>query len=531
MSIDPMSLFRKYSIVIIVGVLVVVLGAYYLFVKENTPPDTVVVSKRDLKSVVSFAGSVEPARRVSLSFQSSGRVGKVYVDVGDTVKEGQKLAILSNAEAIASLAQARASYEAEKANLNDILKGTRPEKVAVNQAQVDSATSNLNSSQSSLRDALESTYSKADDVVHNTLDPLFDNDVSPSGGYNISPRLVYSPINVQLKSSIESKRAQLEKSLYDWKSQSDLGYVNITNSNILMAENTLSDISSLLNDITQSFVNSDKPSSISQATFDSWKSSVSLARSNISSASSLMSSADEKLSSAKTALAVAQNELSLSKAGATSDAILSERAKLTAAEAKVSQLEAQLSNTYIISPIDGVVASRNVDPGETVSISGASGSSASPAFTVISKSKFEIKANVSELDVGRLKIGNHADIVLDAFGPNEHFDASLSRIDPGETIVGNSPAYGVVLQFVDDKGKVLSGMTANAKIVSEEKDGVLAIPASVIKHRDGKEYVDVYMGDEGTKEFEIVTGIEGTDSFIEVISGVKEGDRILVPTV
>jgi multidrug resistance efflux pump len=296
------------------------------------------------------------------------------------------LAILSNAEAIASLAQARASYEAEKANLNDILKGTRPEKVAVNQAQVDSATSNLNSSQSSLRDALESTYSKADDVVHNTLDPLFDNDVSPSGGYNISPRLVYSPINVQLKSSIESKRAQLEKSLYDWKSQSDLGYVNITNSNILMAENTLSDISSLLNDITQSFVNSDKPSSISQATFDSWKSSVSLARSNISSASSLMSSADEKLSSAKTALAVAQNELSLSKAGATSDAILSERAKLTAAEAKVSQLEAQLSNTYIISPIDGVVASRNVDPGETVSISGASGSSASPAFTVISKS-------------------------------------------------------------------------------------------------------------------------------------------------
>jgi len=233
---------------------------------------------------------------------------------------------------------------------------------------------------------------------------------------------------------------------------------------------------------------------------------------------------------------LAEQELELKKAGTMEEQIAAQEAQVDKARAEKDQYKAQLSKTIIYSPISGVVTKRNLEPGEIVSAN-------TTVFSIISDVNFsapsssagkqggpasgwEIEADVPEVDIAKLEIGDIAKITLDAYGDEIFFSAVIVAIDPAETLVEGVPSYKTTLQFEKEDNRIRPGMTANLDIVTEKKDGVIVIPQRAVISKNGQKFVRVVSG-EVTEEREVKTGLRGSYGDIEILEGIEEGDKVI----
>jgi HlyD family secretion protein len=152
-------------------------------------------------------------------------------------------------------------------------------------------------------------------------------------------------------------------------------------------------------------------------------------------------------------------------------------ANVGVARATLSTDETNLSKSSIRSPIDGVVLSRSVDPGNAV----AASLQAVTLFSVAeSLSQLQLQASVDEADVGSVKKGQRASFTVSAY-PARRFPATISRVAFGSTTTNNVVTYVATLD-VDNKDLALRpGMTAVATIVATERDGVLLVPNTALR--------------------------------------------------
>jgi multidrug efflux pump subunit AcrA (membrane-fusion protein) len=140
--------------------------------------------------------------------------------------------------------------------------------------------------------------------------------------------------------------------------------------------------------------------------------------------------------------------------------------------------------------------------------------------------KFEVEVNVPEVDIAKIAVGNSAKITLDAYGDEVEFTAHVSKYDPAEKIVDGVPTYKTTLLFDKEDARIRSGMTANITIETSKKENVIAIPGRAIITKEGKKYVRVLQDDGTQKEVLVVTGLRGSAGLVEIVSGLKENDRI-----
>ena len=144
-----------------------------------------------------------------------------------------------------------------------------------------------------------------------------------------------------------------------------------------------------------------------------------------------------------------------------------------------------------------------------------------------------IEANVSEINIGKVAVGNKVEVEFDAY-PGETFMGEITFIDPGETIVDEVVNYKIRIGLdiagdSEQANRIKSGLTAAVKIASAKKEGVLTIPLYSILRENGKLYVNKLLDEKGTIEkVEVMTGITGSDGKTEVVSGLSEGDRVEV---
>jgi HlyD family secretion protein len=182
-------------------------------------------------------------------------------------------------------------------------------------------------------------------------------------------------------------------------------------------------------------------------------------------AQSLASQMD--VQAADTALRVANANLEVSKAS------------LEQSRAALNQSNVNLSYTSIVSPIDGVVISRNVDVGQTV----AASLSAPVIFTIAEDlRKMQVNTNIAEGDVGRLKEDMEARFTVDAF-PGLTFKGKISQIRNAAQTVQNVVTYDAVIDVVNDDLKLRPGMTANVTINYDTRDQALAVPNAALRFR------------------------------------------------
>ncbi len=508
--------FKKPRTIIIAVILILGIGGYFWYRQNDGSPYEVVAAKiMDLRQEVSVTGRVEPVQSVELSFEKGGRVRSVNVKVGDRVLPGAVLMSLENADLYANRDQAAADLKAQQAVLDEYRRGTRPEEIAIYEAKVSSAQSNAIDAASNLIDKIADSYTKSDDAVRNKADQFF---ISPRGS---NPQLSFSISDSALESKIEQGRFVIEGILMLWNASLASTEADIPGA-LIGAKDNASYIRAFLDDVALGLSTLSPSGALSQTTIDGYRTDISTARTNINTAIANLTAAEEKLRTAQAAHTVAERERALAQAGKTPEEIAAQEARVLQAEAKVRSAEAEIAKTIIRAPIDGIVTEKNIDPGETVS-------SNVVMVRILSASGFKVEAFVPEVDIAKVKEGDSSSITLDAYGSDVSFAAIVSRIDPRETIIDGVATYKVTFGFVEKDDRIRAGMTANIDIRTNGRTGVLTVPQRAVRTDGGKKYVDL-LGADGKMRtsVEVETGLKGSDGNIEIISGLSEGQDVIV---
>ncbi|WP_411286693.1 efflux RND transporter periplasmic adaptor subunit [Phenylobacterium sp.] len=153
------------------------------------------------------------------------------------------------------------------------------------------------------------------------------------------------------------------------------------------------------------------------------------------------------------------------------------RARIGQSQASLRSQRVDLSRTTIVSPIDGVVVDRTVEPGQTV----AASFQAPVLFRIAQDlSKVQVKISVDEADIGQVQEGQRVRFTVDAF-PDDNFEGVVTQVRKQPTTEQNVVAYTVIAEADNPQGRLLPGMTANADIVLEIRPNVLKVPAAALR--------------------------------------------------
>lgn len=159
--------------------------------------------------------------------------------------------------------------------------------------------------------------------------------------------------------------------------------------------------------------------------------------------------------------------------------VRSSEAQVAQRQAALRQAQVDLSHTVIRSPVAGTVISRNVDVGQTV----AASLSAPVLFTIAQDlSRMEVNIAVDEADVGRIQVGQKVRFTVDAF-PGERFGGQVTQIRKAPQTANNVVTYSVMAAVANPQQKLLPGMTANASLLTEERQDVLKVPNEALRFR------------------------------------------------
>ena len=147
-------------------------------------------------------------------------------------------------------------------------------------------------------------------------------------------------------------------------------------------------------------------------------------------------------------------------------------------QAELHAAQVNLDYTDIVSPVDGTVVARNVTLGQTVAASFQT-----PTLFLIAQdlTKMQVDTNVSESDVGGAKIGQKASFTVEAF-PGRTFWGKVAQVREAPITVQNVVTYDVVISVDNSDLVLLPGMTANTRIITDERDDVLRVPARALRY-------------------------------------------------
>jgi HlyD family secretion protein len=180
------------------------------------------------------------------------------------------------------------------------------------------------------------------------------------------------------------------------------------------------------------------------------------------------------------------------------------------------------ANAELIAPFDGTVAVVNIKVGDTV------GSNAqTAAIELIDESAFHVDVNISEADLGKLKLGQEAQVELDAL-PGQVLAGSLDYIAPTGTTEQNVTTYLTRITLKQSNQTLRAGLSAAVSIITDKRSNVLLVPSGAVRETDSGPQVQVKRGNETTL-VPVKLGLVG-DAQTEIISGLQEGDMIVLPT-
>ena len=212
------------------------------------------------------------------------------------------------------------------------------------------------------------------------------------------------------------------------------------------------------------------------------------------------------------------------------------KAQIVQTEAALKLAETNLKYTRIVSPVDGIVVSRNVDVGQTV----AASFQTPTLFTIAQDlTKMQINTNVDEADIGKIKMGQPVEFNVDAY-PEIIFNGKVWQIRIAPITVQNVVTYDVVIKMDNPELKLKPGMTANVSILTAVKKDILKIPNAAMRFRPSdknkmnaqqKGFGVWQMVNGELRRIPVSAGISD-GSFTEVISGeIREGQEIIIESL
>src|SRR5215212_9348871 len=243
-------------------------------------------------------------------------------------------------------------------------------------------------------------------------------------------------------------------------------------------------------------------------------------------AASALDDATSALEMAENRQRAAQGQLVVSRARVTEA-----QAAVAEAGAAVERAQEDLANSTIKAPIRATVLTRDVELGSPVSSILNLGANATLVMTLGDIDEVFVRGKVDEADIGQVRLGQAARITVETF-KDKKFEGHVTQISPIGIEKDNVTNFEVRVS-IDNPGKELkANMTANAEIVLEEHANALIVPEAAIIYNEKKEaFVDLVAPDvkSGHRRVPVKLGI-GNGSKIEIVDGLKEGDRIIPPS-
>jgi RND family efflux transporter MFP subunit len=476
----------------------VLLGGILVSAFNSPEIETIGVERGDIVEEVLSTGKTKSSVEVNLGFERSGKVVTNNISVGDRVTEGQTLVVIDQSDLIAKLRKAEATLHEAELDLSNTVRGS-----------VAGHSSAVNTLVASIKDA----YVTSDDAVRNNADQFFDDPRTIDARFNPSfsdgSSTFFLGVSIADKNLLSKSRQNLEKVLVSWEASLSLITTENVDGHYSTAVTNLKEVQKFLDEISR-VINSLNITDLAyEATLRTYRTNISTSRSSVSSAISALLTAKQDFDTAP-ALATGT--------GVYTD-VLSAQARIDGLEADILAIKSDLSRTVLTAPVSGIVTRADAKRGEIVT-------SGTTLVSIISESDIRIEANVSEINISKVKVGDKVYIELDALA-NETLEGKVVYIDPGETLVDSVPTYKVTIAFDElTVGEIRSGLTANLRIVTAEREGVLKIPAYALIRKDGKTFVKVYHPDR-EEEREVRVGLRGTDGSVEVLAGLTLEDLII----
>jgi|GEM_PF-2541342 len=272
------------------------------------------------------------------------------------------------------------------------------------------------------------------------------------------------------------------------------------------------------NNSTQAQFNLDS----AQAAYDFAKANYDGVSSNDKSTDLQLKQALQQLKQAEATLNSSKSSLDSAKRQIDNNKLKIEQSQIQVDQAKNS-LDGALKNLIdctLKSPIDGVVLQLSTDVGQLVSPN-------IPVAIIGNSTKYNIVAYADEIDVTKLKVGQSASITFDEL-PNLTLNGVISSIGLKEVALQGASAFEVGVSVLETNSEIRSGFSSNITIVTSSKKDILVAPiSSIVTLANGKTYVDKINDKGNVERVAVVTGIKG-NVYVEIVSGLNEGDKLLI---
>jgi HlyD family secretion protein len=450
---------------------------------------------------ISATGIVESLEQAELRSQVSAPVAKISTSVGQSVKKGQVLVSLLNADISAQLASAQANLKSQNVRLDEMKKGTRNEDLNIAETQVAGA-----------KQALEDVKQQQEILVANARASLY------------SSGLLAVPSNTNIGSVIPTISGS-----YKGTKEGTIT-ITITSGGTPLGFNATGLV------LGSGVVNANVPAALgdsglfisfpSSAVFlsDTWTIDVPNTKSasyvtSKNAYTSALESQKVAVNAATNALANAQRVLELKQAGSTNDQVRAQEAVVEQAQASVANALAQLDKTIIRSPIDGTISALPVKYGELVSVGQS-------VVSIVNKQGLQIKAYISSEDLAYVEEGAEVNIGESAKG-------KVSRVAPSVDVKSKNVEVDILV-IDPEKSGLIAGENADVKIVSKQSgsntsEPVFILPIQAVKISPLGSFVFTVSTDGILEEKPVTTGVITGES-VEIKSGISL-DMKVVSTV
>jgi len=478
------------------------------------------VGRGTVKAQVSGTGSLVPAGQENVNFRVAGQLTEIDVKVGDHVTTGQVLARLDSTSQQASLSQAQATMASAQASLQAAL-------TPLTSAQV-----------AQLQHALAAAQQNYTDTVNSVG---WQNQMDATTVQTDQQNYTDTVASVNAQNQVDATAAQNDSqqlSADQAKFTADGCTTGSTTGLCLTDQSTMTrDQAQLASDTSRQHL--DELSG--QARVNQAAAQVTSGQQRLASD---QASGQARINQAAAQVTSAQDNLTV-QTQARPNTIASARAQVASAQAQVQAAQQALSETTLTAPAGGVVASISGQVGETAPSGGGAtaqapgstapqpstgtSSAASGAFMVLTDtSSFQAVIPFAETDGARLQPDQDASLTFDAV-PALTISGHLLRVGPNATVASSVVTYyaSFVLNHLDPRLK--AGMTANVTVTVAQANNVLVVPNAAIQTVNGTPSVTVYAGGQQVST-EVEPGLAG-DTTTEIKGGLKEGDRVVLPTL
>lgn len=524
---------------------VVVAGTGYWYFKKITA--TVVkptlydtVDRGDVDITVTELGIIESLKKVEVKSKVAGRVTRLYVDEGAVVNAGAPLADIDPTEINSEVAQIQAQLDGAQARLQQSARG-RTYQINQTDAAIEQARESLKSAEARLAVSMQEARSQPG-VSAADLAQAESALASARDAKKLLETATLPTQTVEAQTAVDDAVVAEMKARRNLDRQKNLLAQGFASPQAVdTAEAELSSVQSRLKQAQKRLSVTEEQNRLQAADADHRVDQAKLALDRARLNQSLVPIKNEEMAAARAAMEQAKTSLASALKARIQDRmreddIAQARSSVVQLQNQLRKIEVQQGDTRLIAPMAGTVTKRYMEQGELVTSAVSTFSSGMPVLQISDLTRMRTRMSINEVDVHKIHAGQPVEIAIDGVR-GVVFEGYVAKVSPGASTDAAQGAntvikFAVEVNFKHADPRLKPGMSARCTIVIARKRGVLRLPVDAVKGEGAQASVELPRKSvkdgkpvETYKPAKIQAGLRG-DSFIEVVSGLKQGDKV-----